>query len=312
MAPNNEKRSRRGGGFRRRTSHVLLMCALALLVSLPAAAQQDGGVTAGGEPAVEWNGAVSGSLWSQYLWRGRDYTLASAPVSVARARVEVASRSGIDLSGSAEARVLAAVARRGAPWEAAAADTVQLAAGGAALVRDGRIAFELGATVSVYAGAWRAGGAAPGVIGLEPYGAVSFPSVAGRPRFSGVVDLTPDQIGWRSGFEWFPAFDVGWGTLDGYVGVFRPHNYFKQKSRSFLGELLRGQPLTALVSLIPSDLTVGIRTLLAVTPALTLEPAAELLLVLNRPQNPAQIVPAAAVAVHYGRPEAIPRVHDGR
>lgn len=273
----------------------LAACLLVLVVARPLGAQE-----------ARVDGVVSGSIWSHYLWRGRDITLASAPVTVAQARLVVEgapSVSAMRLAGAVEARVLAAIARRGAPWEAAAADTVQLAAGGVAAIRDGRLGLELGATLSMYAGAWRAAGAAPGVIGLEPYGAISFPSVPGRPRFSGVADLTPDQIGWRSGFEWFPSFDVAWGTIDGYVGIFRPHNYFKQKSRSVF---------EGLVSLIPSDLTVGARTLLQLAPTLTLEPAAELLLVLNRPQNPAQIVPAASLALHYGAPAAIARVHAGR
>jgi hypothetical protein len=250
-------------------------------------------------------GVVSAGLYTQYLWRGRDYTLADAPVAVMSAR---AVWDASVLAAHVRLRTINAIARRGSPWEAAAADTVQLESGISARVPPGGVLeASVGLNVSFYYGPLRAMGPSYGIVGVEPRLAIAAPYLWGSPQLSAVMDVTPDQVGWRSGLEWFPEFAVPWGSIRGYAGAFRPHNYMKQKSRSFLGELVRGRALTALVSLIPSDVTIGAATLITIAPGLAVEPQAELLLVLNRPQNPAHVVPAAAVTVHYGALSAVPR-----
>ncbi|MFW5690160.1 MAG: hypothetical protein ACOC1U_11370 [Spirochaetota bacterium] len=305
------------------------MAAGTLLASPATVAAQD--VTPG-EPAPTAFSAATSSLAlqplvsvgiaSQYLWRGRDFTFAAAPVAVTGSRVQLGpdgASSGVPalpepgFTAALEFRTINAIVRRDEPWEAAAADTAQLGvSGGARLLDEGWLGVGLGVNVSFYYGALLAAGPAPGMIGIEPYLSIGLPALYGSPRLSAVGDLTPDQFGVRSGIEWFPEFETGSGGVQGYVGVFRPHNYFKQKSRSFLGELLRGQYLTALVSLIPSDLTLGASTFFELASGIYLEPELELMLVLNRPQNAAQIVPAATATFHYGAPEALPRVHANR
>jgi len=101
------------GIFRLSKYSILTLFALATL--LPLQAQVEGLVTTG--------------LYSQYLWRGRDYTLAGAPVATTQPRAQAYSPVGNGLVVHADILTLNAIARPDAPWEAASADAIRLSNG---------------------------------------------------------------------------------------------------------------------------------------------------------------------------------------
>jgi hypothetical protein len=301
--------SNRGSDRRARMGvRILVSFCMALFATSTAAAQLSGG--------------VSTSVYSQYLWRGRDYTLAGAPVALARATgyysmPEIAAGWITDPSLQAELISLTPIARRDTPFQTALTDTLGVSVASSAAFWNnanqmGQIGIEIGVHMSLFYGALRATGPSYGMLRLEPFFAVNLPTLYGRPRWSAMIDLTPDQVGWRSGLEWFPEFAVPWGTVTGYVGAFRPHNYLKQKSPSFFERLFAGEIVPALGALIPSDLTIGAASLVTLTGSLSIQPEIELMIVPNRAQNPQQFVPAAALTLFYGAAGVAPEVHEGR
>ena len=272
-------------------------------------------------------GSVASGIYSVYLWRARGFTFADAPVLVTEGSLIAQTTAPLAFGGSL--RSINAVARRGAPWESATADTVELGAeaatrffagSGERLVRgrslagpDGWLGLRAGAVVSFHFGALLANGEpSHGMLVVAPFGALALPLIYGNPEWSIVADLTPDQAGFRHGWAWRPAFSLAGNEFNGYVGLFYPRNFLRQDSGSAVGELISGQPLSALGSLIPSDVSLGASTLLALGPSLTFEPEIELALILNRPQNPSQIVLAGAATIHFGAREAITRIHEER
>jgi hypothetical protein len=281
-----------------------IIAAIAVFTLLPAAEA---------ECLTQLSGIVGSGMYSQYLWRGRDYTLAGAPVSVLKGRVTGVAPVGQGLRFYAELTALNAVARRGTPWQAASADTLRLEGGAESTFFDGgRLGLGLGAATSWFYGAMIATGASYGMVMIEPSVHISLPAVYGRPEWGSIFDLTPDQVGRRGGLEWFPTFAVPWGQIEGYVGLFRPHNYLKQKSYRFLPRLFAGEIGPALATLIPSDITIGAGSLLELGPKTALYPQLELMVVPNRAQNPKQFVPAASLTFFYGRLRSRPQIHDGR
>ena len=293
--------------------HRLMVSAVLLLCSVSAIAQT-------GEE-INPSGGISATVYSQYLWHGRDYTFADAPVVVVTARGRYLLPAPVgwidDPKVNARLTNISPILRRGDPHQTALADTIRATGSTSAVFfgtrsDPGWMGIQVGLDVSLFYGAAIAQGAGYGTLRFEPFVSVALPRVYGAPRWSAVVDLTPDQVGWRGGLEWFPSFDVPWGTVNGYVGAFRPHNYLKQKSDSFFGRLLGGELGLALVALIPSDLTVGAASLIPLTSTIHLQPELELLIVPNRAQNPHQVVPAASLTIFYGPPSVAPQVHEGR
>lgn len=258
-------------------------------------------------------GVVSSAIHSQYLQRGRDYTLAGAPMVAIRGRAQAHTSVGQGLRSHVELSALHAIARRGSPWEAGTSDTIRFSAGAESVFFDGgRLGVGLGVEISWFYAAMMAGGATYGTVVIEPHLNIGPATAYGRPQWSAVLDLTPDQVGWRGGIEWFPTFEVPWGEIEGYAGFFRPHNYLKQKSHSFFRPLFAGELGTAVVALIPSDITIGAGTIFKLTPEMALYPEVELLVAPNRSQNPKQIVPAASLTFHYGGLGARAPIHYGR
>jgi hypothetical protein len=234
-------------------------------------------------------------------------------MSAVQGRVEAQAPVGNGLVVHADVLALNAIARRSSPWEAASADTLRLSTGAqSAFFEGGWLGVEVGASISWFYGAMLASGASYGTIMIEPHVALGLPTLYGRPQWTAVIDLTPDQVGWRGGIEWFPEFDVPWGVVEGYLGIFRPHNYLKQSSPPSFGRLFNGGLGLALEALIPSDVTVGAGSLLKLNDEMALYPVVELLVAPSRWQNPKQIVPAASLTFLYGGLGARPAIHEGR
>lgn len=256
--------------------------------------------------------AVSAGLHSQLLLHGRDVSLASAPVAVFTGHLASRGPELLLPGVFAELQAFGAVLRRGQPWQAASADTVLVRIGGELPLSRARLLVRAGTDALVYAGAWRNGGYRSGVAVLQPFAELSLWRRAWSPLVSALLDLTPDQVGWRSGLELFPGASLGGLRWEGYIGAFRPHNYARQNSGSFLEELFAGRLLESIGTLIPSDLLLGLRTLVPLGPRLLLEPSGQLLLVFLRAQNPQQIVPVLSLRLYAGSPYAIPRFRPGR
>ena len=318
---------RRGSRASRHGAVVWLRaaCAVALLVAVAAAPPADpahdgvpaesaaaGADATDAAPSPGITAALSAGIVWPYHRHGRDLTFAGAPVAVTsgRARLELAR---VPVHATASARLLTALARRGDPWQTAAADTLEASLGASSrLLRDGGLFVSAGATLALHYGALIASGVAYGQLALEPRLGVGLGSVRGVPRFSITGSLVPDQVGRRGGIEWSPRWETSWGAVNGYAGLFRPRGYGKQDSGSALRELVRGRPLQALVALLPSDATVGASALVPAGGRLVIEPHAEVLLVFLRAQNPRRLAPGAGVTVHLGAPEAAPHWHTGR
>jgi hypothetical protein len=239
---------------------------------------------------------ASATIHSQYIVHGRDYTLAGAPVGIlalhARGSVGIAVRGG----WSAGVESITPLWQRGAPYETARTDAIRatLAAAGT-FFGEGALDLGAGVTAHLYYRALRSEPPRYGAAVVHPHAHVGAAVFYGAPRWTVVADLTPDQVGWRDGLEWRPTFSVPWGTLTGFIGAYRPHGFLKQSSDSTLNRLARGEFELALLSLVPSDLRLGVRSRIPLGRAAFLEPAVHLLIAPSRWQTPQQIVPAASL-----------------
>jgi hypothetical protein len=268
---------------RLRAGRFLVVLILALTVAAPTAFSQ-----------VE--ARASATIHSQYIVHGRDYTLAGAPVGIlglhAGGSVGIAVRGG----WSAGLESIAPLWRRGAPYQTAQTDAIRATLGAAGtFFAEGALDLGVGVTANLYYRALRNDPPRYGAAVVHPYAHIGAAFLYGAPRWSVVADLTPDQVGWRDGLEWRPSFSVPWGTLSGFIGAYRPHGFLKQSSDSTLNRLVRGEIDLALISLIPSDLRVGVRSRIPLGRAVFLEPAVHLLIAPSRWQTPQQIVPTASL-----------------
>jgi hypothetical protein len=307
----------RGAAIRRAWCAAILLVAgvaVATAQTTPGAADESdrGEATAAQRESVCLTSALSAGLAWPYHRHGRDLTFAGAPVVVTTGRAHL-DLARAPLRATASARLLTPIARRGDPWQTAAADTIEGSLGASArLLRDGALLVSAGTTVALHYGAMLASGAAYGQLAVEPWLGAGLGTVRGEPRIIITGSLVPDQVGWREGLEWSPRWETAWGAVVGYAGVFRPRDYAKQDSGSALQGLARGEPAQALVALLPSDATVGASARIRTGERLVIEPHAELLLVFLRAQNPRQLAPSAGVTIHVGSPAAAAHWHEGR
>jgi hypothetical protein len=260
---------------------------------------------------ADGSGGLGVFVDSQLFAHGRDVTLSSAPVGVVSANLLWGSSDERTPGLMFGLRSFGALARRGAPWRASSADTLETTARLRVPLWSGSAVAEAGLRVSVFIGAIGDQGLVPGTVGIQPSFRLRATSSPLVPAFTGLVDLTPDQVGWRSGLVWTHSGEVGGLVLDGYIGAFRPHNFARQKSGSFLEEVFAGRVLEAIGTLVPSDVLLSVRGLLPLADAVRLESAASILLVTLRAQNPQQLVPAFRLGMRIGPMESVPDYRPG-